>query len=432
MAVDFLSLMATRTLVSLKDQLKALCEANKLPVTSWFLGDPSERWLDITPRMVNAVLSGITTQAVRGFFLDLATDPGDAGDLSSDQTPRAGFLSALGEGWYGTVRRGETYATTTVTLRNTGSNPTLAIPAYGLTFTTEAPEPVKADGGRPTYRNTSLTVVGLAPGASVTFDVICERSGPYGNASADALTLVTHSFDGAGVLEVTTSAVAIGQGRESATAYRARCRLAASKLSPGGPTAAYRYAATTARDGSALQRHDGSGAVGITRVYVSANSSTGAVFAYYADDDGAADTVDVDSANANCAGTPLGVITDPLGVVPDCVTFTGAAATETVINITGTAKIKSVPGTDDVDLAAAAEAAIEDAYAAFFAATPIGGVDQVAGAGKVLKADLAGVVYTAYPGLHAVAITGPGSDTNIAEGYVAKLGTVAVTVSVVP
>jgi hypothetical protein len=463
MPVAFSDLMQSRTVAGLKTQLIALCQSAGLPVTSWVPGDPSERWLDLTPRMVFSVLAGITTQAVRGLFLDLSTDPGDVGDLSADQTPRAGFLSALGEGWYGVTRRGQTYATTTVVLRNNGTAPATFAP-YQLTFTTAPPgsgpsgggEAAKSDGGRPTYRNTTdgsiYTGIGgtltLAPGASsVPIPIQAEQIGSYGTASANAIICITQTY---GTLATTASAMAVGLDRESADDYRARCRLAASRLSPGGPAAAYTYAATTARDGSPLQRWDGSGNVGVTRIYVARNGSAGTVDVYLADADGPADTVDVESASANMLGLALGVNSDPLGVVPDCITlgpdattYSGqfasstpraAPAVATAITIVGTAKVRRVAGMSDAALAAAAKAAIETvAMPAYFASVPIGGFDQTAGAGVVPTADFVGVAYSAYSGVHGAVVTTPaGSSTAIAAGHVATLTSCTFTITVVP
>ena len=462
MPVAFSDLMQSRTVAGLKTQLIALCQSAGLPVTSWVPGDPSERWLDLTPRMVFAVLAGITTQAVRGLFLDLVTDPGDVGDLSADQTPRAGFLSALGEGWYGVTRRGQTYATTTVVLRNNGTSPATFSP-YQLTFTT-APsgsgpsgggEAAKSDGGRPTYRNTSdgaiYTGIGgtltLAPGASATIPIQAEQIGSYGTATANAIVCVTQTY---GTLATTATSLAVGLDREDADDYRARCRLAASRLSPGGPAAAYVYAATTARDGSPLQRWDGSGSVGVTRSYIARNGSAGMVDVYLADADGPADTVDVESASANMLGLSLGVITDPLGVVPDCITlgpdatdYSGqfasttpraAPATAHALTVTGTCRVRRIAGMSDAALIAAVKSAIETvAMPAYFAGVPIGGYDQTAGSGYVPTADFAGVAYAAYPGVHSVAITLPSvANTTMLLGEVPTLTSCTFTVTVVP
>lgn len=444
---SFLDLMTARTLDGLKRELIALNQTYGNPVTSWIPGEPTERWLDLTPRMIYAVLAGVTTQAVRGFFLDLTTDPGDAGDLSADQTPRAGFLSAFGEGWWGTTRRGETYSTTTLTLKNNGSTPATFKP-YDLTFTTVASpngplgggEAAKSDGGRPTFRNTpDVTVytglggtLTLAPGASKVIPVACEQIGTYGSVSANSLVCVTQSF---GTLITTASSLAIGEGREDKSLYIARCKTAPAKFSTGGPVEKYRRAATTNADGTPLQRHDGSGPVGITKSYFSMSSVSSVVVGYFADDDGAADAVDVASANANITGVALGVITDPQGAVAECVTYSGSAAIETTITVAGTASIKRVAGMSDADLKAAAEAASDAAIIDYFRRTDIGGNNQTLGAGVVATVDIIVAAGSSYPGLHNVVLSSPAtSSTSIAVGHVAKLAGSApyVVVTVVP
>lgn len=431
---SLLDIWTERTEAGLKRQLIEICQAYGLPVTSWQPGEPTERWLDLTPRMIYAVLNGPTMQAVRGMFLYLTTDPGDPGDISDDQTPRPGFLSAFGEGWYGTTRRGETYATTTVTTQNTGTTPATFKP-FDLTFTTVASpngpmgggEAAKSDGGRPTFRNTPdgavYTGIGgtltLAPGASKVIPVACEQIGTYGSVSANSLVCVTQSF---GTLITMASSLAIGEGREDADLYRARCKTAPAKFSTGGPVEKYRRAATTNADGTPLQRHDGSGPVGITKSYFSMSSVSSVVTGYFADDDGAADAVDVASANANITGVALGVITDPQGAVAECVTYSGSAAIETTITVAGTASIKRVAGMSDADLKAAAEAASDAAIIDYFKRTDIGGNNQTGGAGVVATVDIIVAAGSSYPGLHAVALSSPAvASTAIAVGHVAKL-----------
>jgi hypothetical protein len=418
----FSDLYTRPTLSQIKGSILSVATAAGLKVTSWILGRPSERWIEIAARGIDAFVSVPTTQAIRGFFLDLATDPGDPGDLSADQTPRPGWLSALGSSWYGVIRRGQTFATTSVIVTNAGSSPATFKP-FDLTFERNT---ANADGGTPTYRNESnpsiYTGLGgtltLAPGASATVPVIAEQPGSYGSAVAGAIaTVTTQSF---GTLTCTNSTAAIGEDREDPDAYRARCRAAASRLSPGGPGAAYRFAATTARDGSPLQRFDDSGPVGITRAYVSADSATGTVTVYFADADGPADVVDVSSANANITGIVLGVITDPLGVLPDAVTILptvadpntggpgGAPAIAHPITIAGTAKIKARAGVSGSDLIALAQQDIATQLdTVTFPGIPIGGLDQVAGAGVVYRSDLQDDIRDASAGMYAVNLTLP-------------------------
>lgn len=454
MALAFIDSTIDLTLQGIKDKLVALCQANGLPVTSWVDGDPSWEWVDITPRLVFAVLGGIVGAAFRGFFLDFATDPGDPGDTSEDQTPRAGFLSALGAGWYFTFRRGASTAVTTVTIQNTGTGSATFNP-FDLTFTTTSPEPVKSDGGRPTYRNTTPGTTVLAPSASVTLSIIAEQTGSYGSASANSLVCVTQSF---GSLTVTSNAIAVGEDRENALLYRARCRLAASKLSPGGPAAEYLYAMNTAKDGTPLQRYDGSGPVTIISAYVSPANATGLVTMYVAGAGGAVDQVDVDSANANILGLPLGIITDPLGVLPDTATigptvYGGGAAfpsgtpgaascTNTTIAVTysvqASAKRSGLPvgvyttGGSPPPAVALAFAAISNAMSADLTASGIGGNNQTAGAGFIYTEDLESDIKGASPGLFNPNVTTPaGSSTVIALGHFPVLGTVTGTMTVV-
>jgi len=418
----FEDLYALPTLSAIKADVLDIAEAAQLKAKSWILGRPSERWIEIVARVTDEFASVVTTQAIRGFFLDLATDPGDPGDLSADQTPRPGWLSTLGLSWYGVVRSGRTFATTNVIVTNAGSTPATIKP-FDLTFERAT---AGADGGRPTYRNSSdpsiYTGLGgtltLAPGASATIPVIAEQAGTYSSAVAGAIsTVVTQSF---GMLTSSNPSAAVGTDREAPDAYRARCRIAAAKLSPGGPGAAYRYAANTARDGSPLQRFDGSGLVGINRTYVSPESATGKVTLFFADPDGPADAVDVSSANANITGIPLGVITDPLGVLPDAVTPLptvtdpntggpgGAAAIANPIFIVGTARITARAGVTGSALIALAQQAIaEQLDEVTFPAIPIGGLDQVAGVGVIYKSDLADAITDAMDGIYGVDIADP-------------------------
>ncbi len=428
-------------------EIKAFILGIFTPATTWGLLDPTARWIEMVARAIDAFLTVPQAQAARAFFLDLATDPGDTGDLSADQTPRPGWLSALGSSWYGVERGGQTYATLTgVVVKNVGASTTLPFKPFDLTLhrTTAG-----ADGGNPTYRNSGdpsvYTGIGgtltLAPNATATIPVVADQIGSASNLSGSDLAVVTLSF---GELAVVSSGVAMGQEREDADAYRARCRIAASALAPGGPGDKYRYAANTARDGSPLQRFDGSGPVGITKSYVSADSATGRVTCYFADNDGPADATDVSSANANITGISIGIITDPLGVLPDTVTILptttdsntggpgGAAAIATSVTLIGTLKIKSKPGQQTGDaLISRVQDAIDTHLATTFAGYPIGGVDQISGAGVLYTVDFeadirdSGIDSNGKPVLYDVHLTTPAEGGSVAV----PLGHVAVRVT---
>jgi hypothetical protein len=438
--VAFADLIQLPTLEEIKARVIALAVAAGLPVTSWIPGDPSERWTDIIPRAIDAFLSSYTTQAVRMFFLELATDPGDAGDLSPDQTARPGFLSALGAGWFGVVRGQATYAPGVVTITNAGTAPA-TFSAYDLTFQRST---AGDDGGYPTYRNqTDATVytgpgetLTLAVGASASIPIIAEQIGSYANASPGEVSIVvTGSF---GTFTVTNASPVRGTDREDRALYIDRCRLQSGAASPNGAADAYRYASTTGADGEPLQLWDGSGATSVNRVYVSPDSSTGEVLIYLANPSGPASSVEVQSANANINGITVadasGVVwnANPIGVVPDGIVLgptvsdakTGAPGPATAIAtsvgfLAGTVRIKAIPGVASLTLIADIHRAIEAAQSAYFETVPIGGLDQVGGTGVVYRNDLEVVMKDSYPGLYAANLTKPASTTQvIALGHV--------------
>ena len=448
--VAFADLLTIPTAASIKARVIALATAAGLPVTNWIPGEPSERWIEIVPRAIDAFLSNSIAQAVRMFFLELATDPGDAGDLSADQTPRPGFLSALGAGWYGVTRGPAGYARGYATLTNSGSVPA-TFAAYDLTFQRSSEG---ADGGYPTYRNeTDGTVyVGpgdtltLTPGAWALIPVICEQLGTYGNASpGEVSVVVTNSF---GTFTITNASPVLGQDREARTDYITRCRQQSAAASPNGPADTYRYASTTGADGLPLQLWDGSGTTTVNRAYVSADSSTGEVLIYLANPSGPASVVEVSSANGNINGITIADTNgdvwnaNPIGVVPDGIVL-GPTVVDTKTQapgpaqaiatnygfIAGTVRIKAIPGVASLTMIADIHEAIEAAESLFFETIPIGGMDQVAGAGVVYRNDVEVVLKDSYPGLYAATLTKPASvTTTIAIGHVAVyVGPPAVT-----
>lgn len=455
LALQYLAALLTLpTQVQTKSNILAICVAANLSATSFVLGDPSERWPEIMARAMDA-WGNVPAQAVAGNFLDLATDPGDVGplgaDLSADQTPRPGFLSALGQGWFGTTRGNQTFASTTVTVTNTRSDHADIVLAP-FTFTAESTD-TKSDGGSPTYRNTVGLTLHYGVGVPVTF--VADQIGSYGSASAGSVTVaVTQTY---GTTTLANSTVATGFDREARLAYIDRCRTYADSLAPGGPLRAYIRAMNTAIDGTLLQRYDGSGPVNLTSAYVSPSSSSGVVTMYVY---GAGmDQVDADTANANMDGLLLGVITSPIGCLPDTVTLApyvyssgalpdgtpGAAlALATTIAVTYSVKIRAsqvvggaTPGSYSTGGSppapvAAVFSAIAGQLATFLPGLGVGALDQTAGAGVVYTADLPSVVRGTQAGLYDPVVTAPsGPTTAIALGHYASAGTITGTLVVV-
>src|SRR6185312_3921994 len=112
-----------------KASIIAIAQGAGLSAGDFVEGDPAERFLEYAGRAM-AAWGTVPTQAMRAFFFALCTDPGDvddfgAPDLSADQTPRPGVLSAFGAGWWGTERGGQTIATSTLVIQNAGDSATL-------------------------------------------------------------------------------------------------------------------------------------------------------------------------------------------------------------------------------------------------------------------------------------------------------------------
>jgi hypothetical protein len=421
MALTTLQLWTQNTLAEVKASFISIAQSAGLPVTSWTPGEPSERVIEIVPRVLDQFLSYIIAAAARRFFLDQATDPGDPGNPNTVEGP--GWLSVLGEGWYGVVRAGATFATTTISVTNNTLAPVYPRPGE-LQFQNAV---AQDDGGSATYTSTeddSIYTnpdgsVTIAAGATVDIPVQADIVGIYSNAnSGDISIVVTGTF---GSLACTNANDVTARARELAADYRARCRRASSRVATGAPAVLYEYAATTGADGEPLQRHDGTGEVSITKVFVDDGITlAGGVTVYLANNQAAPAAVDVESADANITGIPTGDITNPIGVVPGVVTYATDSATPLSVNVVGTAKIKAV---DAGGLSAAElQEKITIALGSYFDTFPIGGLDQVSGAGKLYTNDMEGIARDAWPGIYAVDITTPaGAFTALALGEVAAL-----------
>lgn len=451
------TLLTLPSLTQAKANLLAIAQAAGLNVMVWIFGSPSERWIEIAARAMDA-WGTVPAQAVKGFFLDLATDPGDPGDVTPDQTPRAGWLSALGQGWYGTTRGGRTYAASFVTITNPGGSPI----TFGPGQITVQRNTVGSDGASVTYRNTadpSLYVniggtITIGGGGSAVLPFQADQIGSYASALLNAINEVqTTTY---GTLTATASTVATGLEREDPVTYRARCRANAASLAPGGPLEAYLVAMNTAKDGTPLQRFNGSGPVTITQAYVSPSSSTGNVILYFGNDEGTVDDIDVSSANANITGIPLGVITNPRGVMPDTTVIGpatndpntggpgGVSCIDTPIAVTYSAKIRAsqvpngaAPGTytsggSPPASVAAIFTTIAAAIGAFLPAQGIGGVDRSAGSGFVYTPDIQDAIKDSVAGLYVVTMTLPSATgTGIAVGHCPVAGAILGTLAVV-
>lgn len=411
-------LLAPITVSGIRTMIIGYAQSAGLAITNWAVGGVGQQILEAVDQTV-ANTTQVISYVVRSYAsLDTATDPGDPDPYDSanvDRTPAAGGLSHLGENNYGTTRRDESFATGTWTFDNSaGTVPrTFGPGSLVLTWTLVSP-PSPA----PTYTNTGDTTiytnadgtVTVPAGSTLDIPIQADEAGTGSSAPAGGITLTTSLVNVTG----TNAAAVVGSARESATAYRARCRQAPARTSLGAPPATIAYLATTNLDGTPLQNSNGDD-VTINRVYVSDSSSTGIANAYFASPTGVPLPADVIAANENIQIDAYAVF--------DCVTYTGFACTAHAISVVGTCKIKAGAGV----VSATVRQAIVDALTLAFSEFPIGGVDQVSGAGVIYTSDLQAIAATAYPGLYAVVVTTPaGASTALAEGEVATYaGTIA-------
>lgn len=409
--------IAPIALSTVRGMVLGFCQGAGLKISNWRIigvGFQTSEAHIATAHSFSQIVATIT----RGFAsLETSTDPGDVDffDANNEALPPAdGFLSNLGLNTHFTTRQKASFGSGFVTFTNNGTGVRVLRPR-GLIFTWTGGSPPNP---APTYTNaedasiyTDNGTVTVAPGVSIVIPVVAQVIGSFASAPSSALSLTT-SLVGC---TATNANPIVGNDREDANVYKTRCRQAAARLSLGGPAAAYEYLAAKNIDGTVLL-NDSTPPVpsGITRVQVTQDSATGIVRAYYASGSGPAIADDISAANRNIKFQAF--------AVPDAITFTGQAAIATSIHVQGTGKIKARFGVT-------AQAVAEGMVAALTRngkVIPIGGVDQVAGAGVVYTNDLEAFARSGYDGLYDVKVTTPaGASTAITVGHVPVLTSVA-------
>lgn len=347
----FTDYLAPETLASIRAKMRGYLVAAGSSITDWILGGVGQQIEEATEQAIWNEATQVSS-LVRGYAsLDTSVDPGDPDPYdpaNASRDPEPGFLSAKGEGDYGTPRVNKTFATGTVTFTNNSSPATAVTFGVGtLTFTSSGT-------GNPTYRNTAGspyskvgggTITAAANGSltvpwgvSVYLPVQAEVIGTGSNASAGQLSLTT-VLAPTGV-SATNALSILGSDREAADLYREKCREAAALTSPNGPADAYRYLATTARDDGTYGNSATGTPLGVTRVYVSEASATGIATVYLATATGA--------PISGTVTTITGIIKTSPGViaVPNTVTINVSGATNTTIAMQYTVKGKAslIPG----------------------------------------------------------------------------------------
>lgn len=382
--------VAKATTESIKETLYASAEIVALKVSSWAAGAVARTIFAVVAPVIRAY-SDVNTEAIKGGILDFA---------------QGIWLDALGEGVYNTRRVPVTLATTDVVF----DNPT------GDLFD-EAPGDVVVSKGAlgPTYRTTAQLY--LPPGATgVVVAVRAEVAGTGSDAGADEINTVVVGPQG---ITLTNPAAALATDREEDDPYRERCRLAMAATSPMGAKDAYRYIATSA------VREDGS-AIGITKVAVISDGTTGEVRVVLADADGAPDPADVTTIDSLLERT----------VVPHGIDWQGATgAIEVVVDIEGTIVVRDSDGLSDEDILDEGTGIVPLALDELFAGWPIGGYTIPPAVSGVLVLDEIRATISQAQALPTdprpvikVILTSPASDVPLTEDEVAKRGATNLTV----
>lgn len=407
----FTDLLTAATLDSVRSTIIAYAQTANLLITDWIVGSVGQQTFEAVASTVYNAGSNIA-QVIRGYAsLDTSTDPGDVdpyNPVNQTLTPAPGMLSNYGLNTYATERQEATFASGFVTFDNSLGVVPRTFGPDTLTFTytggtPPSPAPTYKNSADPTiYTNADGTVT-VPAGSTLVIPITADVAGSGSNAPAGVITLSTAMTN----VTATNADAVLGRDRQSAASYREACRQAPARTSFGGPAQQYTYLASYNLDGTALDNANGD-PVNITRAQVTQDSATGIVNAYFASPTGAAIGADVTAANTNIQIATYGI--------GDAITYNGAAASEVAITVQGTAKIAAGPGV----VSATVRQAIVDALTAAFAEFPIGGVDQVSGAGVIYTNEFHRVAANAYPGLYNVVITVPaGASTALAVGEVA-------------
>ncbi len=355
----------------------------ELAVTAWQEGQPTLTLISLFAQQF-ADAEAVNLEAIKAGFLDTAEEQ---------------WLTLLARSVYGVTRLPATFATTsTYRVTNNGDANVEALAGELI---------VAHDVSGKTYRNAADLVGGtaLVPGVNDDIVIVADEAGTDSDAAAGLIGTLTSSQSD---LVVTNLAACLGSDEESDPELRQRCRDKLEALSPNGAKGAYAYVAKTPSFSAT--------SVPITRVNVVASTTTGVVTSYLANASGApsgADVTIVDTAIDKWA-TPWGI------------TSAAAAATEVTLGVTYQAWVSGSTLTS-----AQIQAKIATALAAYFKTIPIGG-DKVPpdANGKVRPGILEIVIAKAIPEIVKVTVSIPAADEELDGNEVAKLGTVAPTVTV--
>ena len=354
-----------------------------LPVTAWQPGDPTRSLYIIEAAKLEA-LESIVVGFIQSGFLNYA---------------QGQWLIILARQVFNVTVPPATFATTTVTLTNTGGG-LYDIDANDLSFT---------QSGDPTATYTNTSGGTLLPLGTLSLDVTADTAGSAGNAAPDDIDTLVTSLLG---VTCTNPTAAVGLDLQPASTTIQQCQDKLGSLSPDGPAEAYSYVART----PAL-----AGTPNITRVRVYPDSDTGDVLVYLAGASGGSSGGDVTLVTAAIAqwATPL------------TITPTVAAASNVSIAVTYSLWCYTTINQTSDQVQAAVLAALESVFSSP-ELSPIGGnIIPPASTGYFYQSLILSTILSVDPNIFRVVLSAPTTDTSLGNGDVAVLGTVTPTVNFV-
>lgn len=295
MTLSVTSLFSVATAAELLSAGLDLATAVGLPVTSWRPGDP--------------------TRSLYKFLADsLAT-----WELTASDYVKSGFLSTATGDWltvlalevYGATRTEATYATSTLTLTNSGG---------GYYVMAAGDASFKASSTGKTYHSTStFTLAGTGTTATVTVEA--DEAGTDSAAGIDDIDTIVTTMLG---VSVTSSTAAVAIDSQEDESLREQCRATLGALSPNGPPDAYEYVA---------RNPDLTGTTEITRASSTEDSSTGVVTVYVASASGT-----VSAPSVALAQAAIDIYATPL-----CITATVVSASTYTVPVYATVTANGLP-----------------------------------------------------------------------------------------
>lgn len=364
-ALSLATLFTVATVAQLLEVGLSVARTVGLPVDSWRAGDPT-RSIYLYLAEVLESLEQANAEYIRAGFLSTAT-----GD----------WLTVLALEVYGVTRIEATFAACTITLDNGGGGNYPLDEVGEWTF--------KNSVTNKTYHSISTGVV-LAPGGSITIDIIADEAGSDSSVGVGEIDEIVTTLLGVAIDDNTAG---VGVDQQSKESLKEQCTDTLGALSPNGPADAYEYVA---------RNPDLTLAPAITKAKSSGDNATGTATCHVATAAGVPSAPDVVLVQ-----TAFDKWATPLGFAATAVAASGVT-TAVTINITGA----SLPVTAQAD----AEAAI----LAHFASINI--------AGLLSRSDITHEVQVAVPEIDTSSIQAPAVDVQAGTGEVNTPGVITVSI----